>query len=462
MTRAVATMVEEPVDADRRNFARSRALAALCIGYFMVILDTTVVNVALPDIQRQLGASFASLQWVVDGYALIFASLLLTGGGLADRLGGRRTYLAGFSVFISASVLCGAAPTMGVLLAARAVQGAGAALLVPASLRLLRATFATASSRASAVGIWAATAGLAAGSGPVVGGVLVGMFGWRSAFVVNLPVGLFGLLLTARFATATPGKVHGRFDVSGTVASVMVLGGLTTAIIEGAGDWLNVMVVTALLVAAIGSILLIVAESKSTRPLLPLALFKNRVFSAVTAIGLMLNFGFYGQLFLLSLFFQESRGLSPVATGLALLPETGIALFANIVAGRITARIGPRWPMIAGLLLSGTGLLLLVPATSGSGYIPMVSALIAVGFGAALTVPAITVAILEVSPEHQAGMSAAVLNAGRQMGGVLGVAVLGSLAKGSGATLPGLNVSMIVAGGVMLLGCSIGLFAVRA
>src|SRR6185312_8693211 len=204
-----------------------KALAALCLGYFMVILDTTVVNVALPDIQRQFGAAFSSLQWVVDGYALVFASLLLTGGAVADRLGSRRTYLTGFALFTAASALCGAAPSLWLLLLARAAQGMGGALLVQASLALLRATFPASARRATAVSIWAATAGVAAGGGPVVGGLLIGVLGWRSAFIVNVPVGVLGLFLTTRYVRASAQPQRERLDMLGPFASICALGGFT-------------------------------------------------------------------------------------------------------------------------------------------------------------------------------------------------------------------------------------------
>jgi DHA2 family methylenomycin A resistance protein-like MFS transporter len=449
----------EPV-AERSH---SRILGALCLGYFMVILDTTVVNVALPDIQRQLGASFSSLQWVVDGYALVFASLLLTGGGLTDRCGGRRAYLLGFALFTTASVLCGIAPTMAWLLTARAVQGVGAALLVPASLSLLRTTFPETSRRASAIAIWAATAGVAAGSGPVIGGFLIDLFDWRSAFLVNLPFGLLGLFLTVKHATSEPVTTNGCFDGWGPIASVVALGGLTTAfIVSGSHGWANPAVLTALVLGIAGLVLLIVAESRAIQPMLPLALFKRRAFSAVTAIGFLLNFGFYGQLFLLALYFQQSRGLSPSTTGLALLPETGMALFANLVSGRVTARFGPRWPMATGLLCGSAGLLALIPSTGSTGYLPVAIALVAVGFGAALTVPAVTALILEVAPGHQSGISAGVLNSARQTGGVLGVAMLGAIAASGSTNLPRLDTALFVAGGAMLLGCLVASVAGRS
>jgi DHA2 family methylenomycin A resistance protein-like MFS transporter len=447
--------LDRPLETEPAPSGQYKALAALCLGYFMVILDTTVANVALPDIQRQLGASFSSLQWVVDGYALVFASLLLTGGAIADRFGGRRTYLIGFALFTAASALCGAAPVIWPLLLARAVQGIGAALLVPASLSLLRALFPGTAQRAKAIGIWVGVAGIAAGGGPVVGGLLVGWFGWRSAFVINIPFGLLGLALTLRYVRVALGRAREQLDAGAPLASCLTLGGFTVAILEGgARGWLSPLVLVGVSVGLIGFVLLLAAERASNEPMLPRDLLRLPGFGSGTVIGFLLNFGFFGQFFLFSIYLQQVRGLSPLATGIWLLPESGVVLFANVASGRLTARFGSRPPLLLGLSLAAAGLLALIPATGTTSYLPLAGALFLVGLGMALGVPAVTASILELAPAHQSGISAAALNAGRQMGGVVGVALLGALASGARAPVPHLHRSLAVAAGAMVIGAA--------
>lgn len=453
------TLDVSPISTEQPS-GQYKALAALCLGYFMVILDTTVANVALPDIQRQLGASFSSLQWVVDGYALVFASLLLTGGAVVDRFGGRRTYLIGFVLFTMASTLCGAAPAIGFLLLARAVQGIGAALLVPASLSLLRAIFPGTAQRATAIGIWVGTAGIAAGGGPVVGGFLVGWLSWRSAFLINVPFGLLGLALTLRYVRSAIERARERLDAGGPLASCLMLGGFTVAIIEGgARGWLSPVALAGASAGLIGLLLLLAAERASTEPMLPRDLVRLPGFASGTAIGFLLNFGFYGQFFLFAIYLQQVRGLSSLATGIWLLPESGVVLFANIASGRLTARFGSRPPLVLGLSLAAAGLLALIPATGATSYLPLAGALFLVGLGMALGVPAVTASILELAPAHQSGISAAALNASRQMGGVVGVALLGALASEARAPLPHLHRALLVAACALLIG--VGIAAAR-
>jgi len=453
LTRSTTATLHRPLEAESQPAGQYKALAALCLGYFMVILDTTVANVALPDIQQQLSASFSSLQWVVDGYALVFASLLLTGGAITDRFGGRRSYVAGFALFTAASALCGAAPAIWLLLLARAVQGIGAALLVPASLSLLRAIFPGTAQRAKAIGIWVGTAGIAAGGGPVVGGFLVGWLSWRSAFVVNVPFGLLGLALTLRYVHVALGQARERLDLAGPLTSCLALGGVTVAIIEGgARGWLSPDALAGASAGVIGFMLLLAAERVSAEPMLPRDLVRLPGFGSGTAIGFLLNFGFYGQFFLFSIYLQQVRGLSPLETGIWLLPESGVVLFANVVSGRITARYGPRPPLVLGLSLAAIGLLTLIPATGATSYLPLAGSLFLVGLGMALGVPAVTASILELAPVHQSGISSAALNASRQMGGVVGVALLGALASGTHAPVPHLHRSLLVAAGAMSIG----------
>lgn len=428
------------------------ALVAICTGYFMTILDTTVVTVALPTIQADLGARLSGLQWVVDGYALVFASLLLTGGALGDRLGSKRIFLSGLVIFTVASVLCGASPSLGALEAARVVQGIGAALLVPTSLSLLSAAYPDEAERARAIGIWGGVAGIAAGVGPVVGGLLVSTLGWRAVFLVNLPVGILGFILTLRFvAPAHRGRRQG-LDLGAQIAAMVALGALTFACIEGGMvGWRSPRILGGLAIAALTGILFLIIERHGRNPMLPLALFASRIFSAANAVGFAINFGFYGQLFILSLFFQHVRHLTPLATGLALLPESGVVAIASTLSGRMAAQVGPRRPMLIGLAVGGGGLLVMALVGAATPYIAMCAMLAATGFGIAFTMPAMTAAVIAAAPSARSGIASAVLNVSRQIGGVLGVAILGALVSGSDFIV-GMHVALALAGGVFLSG----------
>jgi MFS transporter, DHA2 family, methylenomycin A resistance protein len=430
---------------------RHLPLLAICLGYFMVILDATIVNVALPSIGRQLGGGVSALQWVVDAYTVVFAGLLLSAGSLGDLLGARRVFDAGLALFTAASAACALAPSVAVLIAARAVQGLGAALLVPSSLALLRAAYSDAASRARAVGAWGAIAGVGAASGPILGGVLVGLVSWRAVFVVNVPVGIFALMLGARHLPAA-GEAQGRnFDLVGQVLAIASLTLLTVGLIEGgAAGWGSPVTVASLIAFAPLVVAFVIVEARSRAPMLPLALFRNRTFSGASLVGLAINLGFYGQLFAFSLYFQQARGFSALVTGLALLPEGVFVALSSALSGRLTGRTGPRVPMLIGLLCGSAGFAGLIIAGRSTSYWLLVVPLIAAGFGMAFTMPAATAAIIESAPARRAGIASGVLNSARQAGGAVGVALLGTLLA-SGAFVPGLHAAMAVSAGAFLL-----------
>ncbi len=442
--------------------SKTLVLVTICIGYFMTILDTTVVTVALPNIQTHLGASVTGLQWIVDGYALVFASLLLTAGSLGDRLGSRRIFLAGLILFTVASALCGAAPNLPTLESARVLQGMGAALLVPTSLALLRHTFPDQRERARAIGIWGGIAGIAAGAGPVIGGFLVSAFGWRSIFLVNVPIGALGLLLTLRFVAPVAAERQRGYDLVAQAAGIIDLGALTFACIEGnARGWGSPPIAGALGLCILATALFIAIERRATNPMLPLGLFRNSTFSAATTVGLLLNFGFYGQLFFLSLFFQHVRGYAPLATGLALLPESGMAVIGSTLAGRVTARIGYRRPMLIGLLIGGIGFVSMIVFDATIDYELIVGTLVAIGFGTSFTMPAMTTAVMESVASERTGIASGVLNASRQVGGVLGVALLGSLVSTRDSFVAGMHIAALVAGAAFFLAALLTFLAIR-
>jgi MFS transporter, DHA2 family, methylenomycin A resistance protein len=445
-----------------------RVLVAVCIGYFMAVLDSNVVNVALPDMARGLGTGIAGMQWVVDGYALLFASLLLTAGALGDRLGNKGTFVAGLALFTLASGLCGIAPNLGTLIAFRALQGVGAAVQVPASLALLRHAYHDPAERAQAIGIWAAATGLAVAAGPVVGGILTHAWTWRSVFLVNLPVGVAGIVLTLRHVPAVPPQQDGALDLKAQLLGILALGALTFGLIQGGvWGWGSAAVIIALLVAVVAGVLFYLGERRADHPMLPPALFRDATFSTANAVGAILSFGFYGELFLMSLFFQQVQHRSPLAAGLALLPQTAVISLMNFVSGQITARRGPRLPMVLGLGVAGVGLglLSLVQARTPLGAI--VGPMLAMGIGASLAMPAMTHAAIDHTPKERAGIGSAVLNASRQVGGVVGIALLGALISSHarrGATahfMLGLHGGLALAGALFLVGSGLSLVFVE-
>ena len=426
-------------------------LVAICLGYAMVILDTMVVNVALPSLGRDLHAGVSSLQWVAAGYTLVFAGLLLSAGTLGDRIGPKRVLQAGLALFTAASAACAFAPTVGFLVGARLAQGLGAALCVPASLALLQATYAEPRERARAFGLWGGIAGVAAASGPIVGGLLIAGLGWRSVFAINLPFGVLGLAGVARYLPDVPGRRHPA-DLAGQLLGVAALASLTGALIEaGPLGWTAAAVLAGLAVAAVATTVFVFTERRIPSPMLPLSLLRDPTFSAASAVGLLINLGFYGQLFVATLYFQDQRGYSALITGLALLPEGTMASVGSIASGRIMAHTGPRTPMVAGLALGAAGLLALAVAGPHTPYYVLVAPLLATGLGMSLTMPAATAAVMGSAPPERAGLASGVINTSRQVGGAIGVALLGTLVARHGAG--GMRVSMAIAAGSFALGC---------
>ncbi len=428
-------------------------LLALCLGYFMTILDVTIVNIALVDIKEHLSANVTGLQWIVDGYALVFASFLLTGGALGDRRGSRKVFLAGLALFTLASTLCSLAPTLLVLQIARAFQGLGAALLVPNSLALLHTIFPDAKKRARAIGIWAAVASIGAISGPLLGGVLVNAFGWRSIFLINLPVGLLCLLLTSRCIAPSTPQGGRSLDLPGQVASILALGMLTFALIEGNSlGSMSPLILAAYTGSVLFFLLLLFREKKTRNPLLPLELFQERTFSAANAVAVCQTFTFTGFLFVMSLFLQQVKHYTPSLMGLALLPAFGFALLATSLSGGLMASIGAKSVMVIGLLLSALGCFGLVMVETQTSYVLLACLLAVLGGGLALVLPAMTEAAISHAPRAQSGIAAGMLNVSRQVGGVIGVAILGTLVGNQQTFLSGMHLAFVIAGGVLVLG----------
>jgi DHA2 family methylenomycin A resistance protein-like MFS transporter len=379
---------------------------------------------------------------VVDGYTLAFAALMLSTGALSDRIGASRAYTAGLAVFTAASMACGMAPGLGVLVAARVVQGVAAAVMLPASLSLLRQAYPDAVKRARAIAVWTAGGAAAVAAGPVVGGVLTTAWSWRAIFFVNLPAGLAALALLSR--TPRSPRQPAPLDLPGQLTAVIALAALAFGVIEGGADGLGALVVAALAMAAF-----LVVEARHPHPMVPLGLFRTRAIPVTLAAGFALNAAFYGTVFVLSLFFQQMRGQSALTAGLMFVPMTALIAVVNLGSGRLTARYGARPPLAAGQFLMAAGLLLLL-AVGTDGPAPLLAALlIPVGLGGALAAPPLTTALLDAVPGERTGLAAGILNAARQIGGGLSVAVFGALVADRAAFLPGMRTSLLLAAGLL-------------
>ena len=435
------------------NLPKWLTLAAMSLGYGVVQLDVTIVNVAIASIGQSFGGGVAALQWVVSAYTIAFAAFILTAGALGDRIGAKRVFAAGFAIFTLASLACALAPTLPLLIAARALQGFGAAVLVPNSLALLNHAYPGERERGRAVSIWAAGASLALTAGPLVGGGLITVAGWRSIFLVNLPIGLIGLWLAWSNAKETTRSAHRKIDLSGQVTAIVALGCLSGAIIEaGALGWSSRLVMLGFIAFLVAAASFVLIEQRAEQPMLPLFMFKNREFSTTALVGLLVNVAFYGLIFVFSLYFQQVNGLSALWTGLAFVPMMAAVFFPNLIAAPVANRIGAKLTIALGAGIAAASAVALLGIDQGSAYGSIVVQLMAMGAGLGLLVPPLTSTLLGSVDKSRSGVASGVLNAMRQTGSVLGVALFGSLAGSAAGVLSGLRLSLLIAAG--LLACS--------
>ncbi len=407
-----------------------------------------VVNIALPSIRHDLGGGITGLQWVVDGYTLMFAALLLSAGSLSDRVGARRAFGTGLAVFASASASCGLAPNLGALVAARLVQGSAAAVMMPASMALIGHAYPDSRRRARAVAIWAMGGAVASSSGPVLGGLLT-LLSWRWIFFINVPVGAAALLLLAR----TPRSPHRRvpFDWAGQVTAVLAMGGLTYGAIEaGAAGFGATPVIAAFGVAAVALASFLAAQARGSHPMMPLDLFRSRTVTVAVAVGFAFIVGYYGLPFVISLYLQQQRGLSALATGTAFLPMMLIGAALTPFSARLAERIGARALVSTGLALMTAGLVFLALASASAPVWAVAALMVLVGLAGPLVMPPVTAVLLGAVPSHRAGVTSGVFNTSRQVGGVLAVAVFGALLAQPGGFLIGMRTSLLIAAAVAL------------
>jgi EmrB/QacA subfamily drug resistance transporter len=396
----------------------------------MAAIDGTVVGIALPSIGREFHASFGLLQWVVTAYTLTLAALLLVGGALGDRFGRRRVFQLGIVCFTLASLACALAPSAEVLIATRALQGVGAALLTPGSLAILQATF-RGDDRGRAIGAWSGLGGVASAAGPLLGGYLIAAASWRWIFVINLPVGLVVLWTTSRHVPETVDPTAPRsVDLAGAALAVVALAGASFGLIEGpTRGFGDPLVVASLATAVAASGAFFAVERHAKAPMLPLSVFSKRRFSVTNAVTFVVYAALGGALFLLPVQLQVADGFSPLRAGVALLPLTVIMLVLSARSGRLAARIGPRLQMSVGPVIIGAGLALLARSTTDAAYVTgVLPGVIVLGFGLAATVAPLTATALGSLPDEHAGLASAVNNDVARLGGLIAVAVLPALA----------------------------------
>lgn len=380
-------------DGRGRPVSAGAALVAAVLGFFVITIDVSGVNVALPAIRADVNGSLSGLQWVADSYTLMFAALMLSAGALSDSVGARRAYGWGISVFILASLACGVAPTLGALTAARVVQGSAAAVMVPTSLALIRQAFPEPTARARGIALWTVGGAVAIAAGPVLGGLLTTEWTWRAVFFVNVPAGLAALLFLLRAEHSPRHPVA--FDLPGQLLAVLGLAALTFAVIEGGHDGFTGVALVAAVVAVVSGAGFVAVEARRRKPMLPLELFRQRGVTVPVVAGFFCNAAFYGGVFVLSLFFQDQRGQSALSAGLMFVPMAVVTAHFNYYSPRAVTRFGPRVVIVVGLLTTalGCGELLAVDTEMSAWATALL--MIPLGIGGALAMPALTSLMLD-------------------------------------------------------------------
>ncbi len=409
-------------------------LVVCCMSVLLVSLDVTIVNVALPSIQRGLRASMNGLQWIIDGYTLVMAALLLIAGSMADRFGRRRVFILGIAVFTLGSVLCATAPSLGFLIAARVIQAVGGAMLNPVAVSILRNTFHDPKERARAIGIWAGVIGISIALGPIAGGLLVDGPGWRDIFLVNAPIGIVAIILAARIVPEGRTARPRRFDAVGQALVIILLVTLVYGIIEGSRlGWSSPVVIGCFAAAAVATIALVVYERRRVEPLLDLRFFRSVPFSAAAVMAACVFAGTAGSLFLSTLYLQSARGYSALEAGLYSLPSAIMTLVLSPLAGRIAGRYGSRWLLITAGAARIAAALLLIGLTLHTSPVLIIASFALNGVGMGLANPPISATALSGMPPEQAGVAGGITAAANQIGASLGVAIVGA-ALGTHAT----------------------------
>ena len=424
-------------------------IAVASMGFFLITLDISIVNVALAQIRAELGGGIVGQQWVIDGYTLLFAALLLFAGNLSDRIGAKKAMALGITLFGVTSAACAFAPSAALLIAARCAQGAAAAIMLPASMALVREAFPDPARRARALGVWAVGGAVAALVGQPLGGLLTTV-DWRWVFTINLPV-CAGMLVLLRMVARSPTQ-PAPFDWAGQVLAVVGLSTLVYGLIEGGhAGFGSLPVLAALAVAVLALVGFVLVQARVGHPMVPLGLFRARGVRLALPVGFAFMVGNYGNVFVVSLFLQQELRLSPLQAGLVFLPSAFFAIVANLASGPITNRYGARIPVVAGLTAMAFGLaatLLIAPL----GHPALIAAcLVPIGAGGALAMPSVTGVVLEGVPAQLAGTASAVFNTFRQVGGAVAIAVFGALIADPDQVVSGLRLSLGIAAALLFL-----------
>ncbi len=448
-------------------------LMAVAFGLFMIMLDNTVVNVALPSIARDLKIGISELEWIVTGYALVFAALLITGGKLADMFGRRKIFVIGLAIFSLSSLACGLAPSASFLIGARCAQGIGAALMNPATLSIITATF-PAKQRGQAIGIWAGVSALALAIGPLVGGLIVDNVGWNWIFFINVPIGVLGIVVSLLVIKESRDTSHEQsIDLPGLLTSGLALFSLSYALIEGnSKGWASAEILGLFVAAAVFLAAFVVLEKRQRLPMLDLSLFKIPSFVGANVVALLVSLGMFGVFFFVSLYVQNVLGFSPTKSGAIFLPMTILIILIAPIAGKLSDRIGGRWLMGGGMATLGVSLLLYQRIGLHSTFWTLLPSLILGGIGMALTMSPMTSVAMASVPVDKAGVGSGVLNSFRQIGGALGIAVMGAILAsyvaapvttlaGKQQFVDGLHAALLVSAGIAFAAAIVAIVLVR-
>ncbi len=437
-------------------------LLICCLSLFIVGLDITIVNVALPSIGRELHAGISGLQWTVGAYTVVMASLLMLSGSTADRFGRRRTFVTGITVFSLASLLCSLAPSVELLVAFRVLQAVGASMMNPVAMSIITNTFTDPRERAQAVGVWGAVFGISMALGPIVGGALVSTVGWRSIFLINLPIGLAAIALTMRFIPESKAPRPRRFDPVGQLLVIVLLASLTYAIIEAPSlGWSSAVILTAFTASAVSLVGLLLYEPRRMDPLIDLRFFRSVPFTSSIAISVAALAAFGGFLFLNTLYLQDVCGLSPLHAGLATVPLAAMTVIAAPLAGRIVGRRGPRLPLVVSGMCFIAACALLIGLDATTPLTRLFAAYLLFGFGFGFVNTPITNAAVSGMPRAQAGVASAIATTSRQVGQTLGVAAVGAIVTSrAGASASAANLaSASLPAWWLLTGCGVVVLA---
>ena len=444
------------------NFGRTLRIIGGLLGAFIVFVDSTIVNVALPSLSTDFDASAADLEWVINAYTLVFAAFLLSAGSLADVLGARRIFLAGVIVFSLASIACATSPSIGYLNISRLVQGLGAALMLPSSLTLMTTGVTDERVRHRLVGFYAAAGGVGLAVGPLAGGLLIHGFGWPSIFWVNVGVGIIALVAGIWPAPSSP-RTRKNIDYLGQVLATLAIAGLVFGLVEApARGWNDSLVILSFLLFVVALVIFVFVEKYARFPLLPLGLYRNTQFVGAVSLGLLFNFMFYGVLFALSLYFQDGLGFNALLAGISFLPFTGLVTAGNLTAPRIAERSHRQHVLILGEVLVVISLALGALAGYFDSTPLLLVALLPGGFGSGLLVPTMTSQTLATVPAHNHGSASAGFNTFRQLGGAVGVSIFGPLVAGVADVRGGFVASLIVAAGAMVLSLLVAISTQRS